>query len=146
MIEITLLGTGSPIPDPNRAGPSTLVRAGHLRLCTPQRRTIEHLTRTFTSGAVRLSLRQSCPLDDVPEEDREFVSPPSIRAGDDVFYGAWDKWVRVDRVAAGPQPRYSTWRLEEHEPGKWTFHHSFPDYGMGPMASGPVERRKHSRP
>ncbi len=28
MIEITLLGTGSPSPDPNRAGPSTLVRAG----------------------------------------------------------------------------------------------------------------------
>jgi ribonuclease Z len=27
MIEITLLGTGSPIPDPRRAGPSTLVRA-----------------------------------------------------------------------------------------------------------------------
>lgn len=30
MIEITLLGTGSPLPDPNRAGPSTLVRAGGL--------------------------------------------------------------------------------------------------------------------
>ncbi len=28
MIEVALLGTGSPIPDPNRAGPSTLVRAG----------------------------------------------------------------------------------------------------------------------
>ncbi len=28
MIEVILLGTGSPIPDPNRAGPSTLVRAG----------------------------------------------------------------------------------------------------------------------
>lgn len=28
MIEITLLGTGSPIPDAHRAGPSTLVRAG----------------------------------------------------------------------------------------------------------------------
>lgn len=28
MIEITLLGTGSPIPDPNRAGPASLVRAG----------------------------------------------------------------------------------------------------------------------
>jgi ribonuclease Z len=27
MIEVTLLGTGSPIPDPRRAGPSTLVRA-----------------------------------------------------------------------------------------------------------------------
>ena len=28
MIEVTLLGTGSPIPDPDRAGPATLVRAG----------------------------------------------------------------------------------------------------------------------
>ena len=28
MIDITLLGTGSPIVDPNRAGPSTLVTAG----------------------------------------------------------------------------------------------------------------------
>ena len=27
-IEITLLGTGTPLPDPHRAGPSTLVRAG----------------------------------------------------------------------------------------------------------------------
>lgn len=28
VIDVTLLGTGSPIPDPNRAGPATLVRAG----------------------------------------------------------------------------------------------------------------------
>src|SRR6476469_5297392 len=28
MIEVTLLGTGSPIPDARRAGPATLVRAG----------------------------------------------------------------------------------------------------------------------
>jgi len=28
MIEVTLLGTGSPMPDPHRAGPSTLIRAG----------------------------------------------------------------------------------------------------------------------
>jgi ribonuclease Z len=28
MIDITLLGTGSPMVDPNRAGPSTLIRAG----------------------------------------------------------------------------------------------------------------------
>ncbi|MFV0495989.1 ribonuclease Z [Mycobacterium sp.] len=28
MIEVTLLGTGSPVPDPHRAGPATLVRAG----------------------------------------------------------------------------------------------------------------------
>ena len=35
-MKITLLGTGSPIPDPNRAGPSTLVqtrrRVGARRL------------------------------------------------------------------------------------------------------------------
>jgi ribonuclease Z len=28
MIQVTTLGTGCPLPDPNRAGPSTLVRAG----------------------------------------------------------------------------------------------------------------------
>jgi ribonuclease Z len=31
-LDIVLLGTGSPLPDPERAGPSTLVRAGGLRL------------------------------------------------------------------------------------------------------------------
>jgi ribonuclease Z len=28
MIEVTLLGTGGPLPDPDRAGPATLIRAG----------------------------------------------------------------------------------------------------------------------
>jgi ribonuclease Z len=32
VIEVVLLGTGSPLPDPNRAGPATLVRAGDTRL------------------------------------------------------------------------------------------------------------------
>jgi ribonuclease Z len=32
VIEVTLLGTGSPLPDPPRAGPSTLVRAGSSTL------------------------------------------------------------------------------------------------------------------
>jgi len=31
-MKVTLLGTGSPIPDANRAGPSTLVQAGNLNL------------------------------------------------------------------------------------------------------------------
>lgn len=31
-ITVTLLGTGSPLPDPNRAGPSTLVQAGEANL------------------------------------------------------------------------------------------------------------------
>ena len=29
-MKIVLLGTGSPIPDPNRAGPSTLLKVGDL--------------------------------------------------------------------------------------------------------------------
>ncbi len=32
MMDVTLLGTGSPIPDPDRAGPATLVRASGARL------------------------------------------------------------------------------------------------------------------
>ena len=31
-MRLTLLGTGSPLPDPNRAGPSTLVQAGDANL------------------------------------------------------------------------------------------------------------------
>src|SRR5258708_23383357 len=31
-IQVTLLGTGSPLPNPDRAGPSTLVRAGDATL------------------------------------------------------------------------------------------------------------------
>lgn len=31
-MDVVLLGTGSPIPDPHRAGPATLVRAGSVRL------------------------------------------------------------------------------------------------------------------
>lgn len=31
-MKVTLLGTGSPLPDPNRAGPATLVQAGGLNL------------------------------------------------------------------------------------------------------------------
>jgi hypothetical protein len=81
-------------------------------------------------------------LDDVPEQDREIVSPPDINKGDDVFYPTQDRWVRVDRVVAGLQTRNSTWKLDEYEPDKWTFHHSIPDDGVGPIASGPVERRK----
>jgi ribonuclease Z len=32
VVDVTLLGTGSPLPDPNRAGPATLVRAGTAQL------------------------------------------------------------------------------------------------------------------
>ena len=80
--------------------------------------------------------------DDVPEDQREIVSPPDITIGDDVFHPQERRWVRVDRVVAGLQATNSTWKLDEYEPDKWTFHHSIPDYGVGPIVSGPVEHRK----
>ena len=45
MIEITLLGTGSPAPDPYRAGPATMVRAGeHVFLVDCGRGVLQRLT------------------------------------------------------------------------------------------------------
>lgn len=48
-MRITLLGTGSPIPDPNRAGPATLVQAGGLDLLVDCGRGV--LMRLAASGA-----------------------------------------------------------------------------------------------
>ena len=51
-MDITLLGTGSPIPDPNRAGPSTLVRAGEqLILCDAGRGVVMRLAGAFAGPA-----------------------------------------------------------------------------------------------
>ncbi|KHO19179.1 ribonuclease Z [Mycolicibacterium setense] len=55
MIEVTLLGTGSPIPDPDRAGPSTLARAGdHTFLIDCGRGVLQRLA-AVGSGANQLS-------------------------------------------------------------------------------------------
>ncbi|MGH9051161.1 MAG: MBL fold metallo-hydrolase, partial [Acidimicrobiia bacterium] len=48
-IEIVTLGTGSPIPDPNRAGPATLVRAGATSLLVDCGRGV--LLRAAAAGA-----------------------------------------------------------------------------------------------
>lgn len=48
-LEIILTGTGSPIPDPNRAGPSTLVRAGDRQFLFDCGRGV--LMRTAAAGA-----------------------------------------------------------------------------------------------
>lgn len=48
-IEIILLGTGSPIPDPNRAGPATLIRAGGQTLLVDCGRGV--LQRMAAAGA-----------------------------------------------------------------------------------------------
>ena len=49
-MKLTLLGTGSPIPDPNRAGPSSLVEAGGLRLLVDCGRGV--LMRLVAAGAL----------------------------------------------------------------------------------------------
>lgn len=55
MIEVTLLGTGSPIPDPDRAGPSTLVRAGGQTLLVDCGRGVLQRLAAAGSGANVLS-------------------------------------------------------------------------------------------
>ncbi|MED5813104.1 ribonuclease Z [Mycolicibacterium sp. 050232] len=55
MIEVTLLGTGSPIPDPERAGPSTLVRAGDQTFLVDCGRGVLQRLAAAGSGANQLS-------------------------------------------------------------------------------------------
>jgi ribonuclease Z len=55
VIEITLLGTGSPIPDPNRAGPATLVRAGDVQLLVDAGRGVAMRLAAAGSGANQLA-------------------------------------------------------------------------------------------
>jgi ribonuclease Z len=53
-MEIVLLGTGSPLPDPQRAGPATLVRAGGLQLLVDCGRGV--LMRLAAAGALPVGL------------------------------------------------------------------------------------------
>ena len=55
MIEVTLLGTGSPIPDPERAGPSTLARAGDQTFLIDCGRGVLQRLAAAGSGANQLS-------------------------------------------------------------------------------------------
>jgi ribonuclease Z len=55
MIEVTLLGTGSPIPDADRAGPSTLVRAGTQTFLVDCGRGVLQRLTAAGSGAGALS-------------------------------------------------------------------------------------------
>lgn len=55
MIEVTLLGTGSPLPDPNRAGPSTLVRAAGLSFLVDAGRGVVIRAAAAGSGPAQLA-------------------------------------------------------------------------------------------
>jgi ribonuclease Z len=55
MIEVTLLGTGSPLPDPHRAGPATLVRAGAATFLVDAGRGVVMRAAAAGSGANQLT-------------------------------------------------------------------------------------------
>ena len=55
MIEITLLGTGSPLPDPHRAGPATLVRVGAKTFLVDAGRGVVMRAAAAGSGANQLT-------------------------------------------------------------------------------------------
>lgn len=55
MMEITLLGTGSPLPDPHRAGPATLVRAGTTTFLVDAGRGVLMRVAAAGSGANQLT-------------------------------------------------------------------------------------------
>jgi ribonuclease Z len=55
MIEVTLLGTGSPIPDARRAGPATLVRAGGQTFLVDCGRGVQQRLAAVGAGANGLS-------------------------------------------------------------------------------------------
>lgn len=55
MIEVTLLGTGSPIPDPDRAGPSTLIRAAGQTFLVDCGRGVQMRLAAAGSGANALT-------------------------------------------------------------------------------------------
>jgi len=55
LIEVVLLGTGSPLPDPHRAGPATLVRAGEAALLVDCGRGVLQRAAAIGVGANQLS-------------------------------------------------------------------------------------------
>jgi ribonuclease Z len=54
-MQIVLLGTGNPMPDPNRAGPATLVRAGAATFLVDCGRGVLQRTAAVGVGAAALT-------------------------------------------------------------------------------------------
>ncbi|MHB1582614.1 MAG: ribonuclease Z [Acidimicrobiales bacterium] len=116
-IEITLLGTGSPLPSPDRAGPATLVRAGPAVLLVDCGRAV--VMRLAAAGvppaglsAVLLTHLHSDHVADLGDVVTTWwvtaPSPPSIRI---VGPPGTAEVVRSTLDALAPDRRY---RLEHH--------------------------------
>lgn len=117
-VSVTLLGTGSPLPDPHRAGPATLVRAGDEHLLVDAGRGV--LMRLAAAGvaanqlaAVLLTHLHSDHLTDLGDViTTRWIStfePTPLR-----IVGPPGTAVTVDRVLASLEPDIG-YRLAHHD-------------------------------
>jgi ribonuclease Z len=117
-IEVTLLGTGSPIPNPDRAGPATLVRAGGATLLVDCGRGV--VMRLTAAGvlpvgltAVLLTHLHSDHITDL----NDIVTTHWVLSADPtplVVYGPPGTQAVIDSLLSmlGPDQRY---RLDHHD-------------------------------
>jgi ribonuclease Z len=97
-MDIILTGTGSPLPDPNRAGPSTLVKVGETHILEllpgPMAKDIleyhsgvEEAAQTAARvGAKRLALTHMVPAP-TPDEYPEWIARAAEHFDGDVIIG-----------------------------------------------------------
>ncbi len=122
-IEVTLLGTGNPLPDPQRAGAATLVRAGAVTLLCDAGRGV--LQRLAAAGVLPLQLSavllthlhsdHICDLNDVVTTHWVMSREPTqLRIA-----GPRRTGEVVDGLLAMLQPDVE-YRLAHHEDLKWT--------------------------
>ena len=121
-MQVTLLGTGNPLPDPNRAGAATLVRAGNLTLLFDAGRGV--LMRLAAAGALPIQLSAMllthlhsdhiCDLNDVVTTHWVMNAQPSTLR----IFGPPDTQAVVDGMLAmlAPDVRY---RLAHHDDLNW---------------------------
>jgi ribonuclease BN (tRNA processing enzyme) len=72
-MDVILTGTGSPLPDPNRAGPSTLVKAGDTHILEYHSGVVEAAQIAARVGAKRLALTHMVPAP-TPDQYPEWVA------------------------------------------------------------------------
>ena len=136
MIKVTLLGTGNPVPDPNRGGSATLVQAGDVFLLFDAGRGV--LQRLLAAGAlpgmlsgVFLTHLHSDHITDLNDvvTTRWVMSPvPSVTR----LWGPPRTQEVVDGMMAMLQPDVE-YRIAHHEDLTWG-----PDVHVTELTAGPV--------
>ena len=122
-IEVTLLGTGNPLPDPQRAGAATLVRAGAVTLLCDAGRGV--LQRLAAAGALPVQLSavllthlhsdHICDLNDVVTTHWVMSREPTTLR----IFGPRRTQEVVDGMLAMLQPDVE-YRIAHHDDLSWT--------------------------